>query len=121
MIDCVFCKIVAGKAPAKIVTRGLHAIAFAPLHPVTEGHLLVVPKRHVTDFAQDSKTTRRTMALASRLAYWIGGDCNLITSKGPLATQTVFHLHVHLVPRRTGDGLWLPWTGQSRDGGESHG
>lgn len=110
--NCVFCKIIDGTSPAKMVAKFHLAVAFRPLNPVAEGHILVVPKRHVTDFAEDPKVTARTMSYASRLAYWIGGDFNLITSKGAAATQTVSHLHVHLVPRREGDGLALPWTGQ---------
>jgi histidine triad (HIT) family protein len=113
MRDCVFCKIINGIAPAKVVAKFRLALAFQPLNPVIEGHILVVPKRHVTDFAEDPKITARTMSYASRLAYWIGGDFNLITSKGAAATQTVNHLHVHLVPRTPGDGLTLPWTGQT--------
>ena len=119
MRDCVFCKIIDGTLPAKMVAKFHLAVAFKPLNPVTEGHILVVPKRHVTDFAEDPKVTSRTMAYASRLAYWIGGDFNLIASKGVEATQTVFHLHVHLVPRVPGDGLALPWTGQTAHDHES--
>lgn len=112
MSDCVFCDIIARKAPAKIITRGLHSVVFEPLNPVTNGHVLVVPRRHVADFTEDPKVTARTMRYASRIAYWVGTDFNLITSKGVNATQTVPHFHVHLVPRSAGDGLALPWTGQ---------
>jgi histidine triad (HIT) family protein len=94
--DCVFCRIVVGAAPAKVVREWPLAIAIVPLHPVTPGHLLVLPREHVRD-AADSQF-------------------NLITSTGPAATQTVWHLHWHIVPRRFDDGLTLPWTGQQTGG-----
>lgn len=86
-------------------------VAFEPLNPVTPGHLLVVPKAHVRDAAENSFAAGAAMECAAMAARSVG-DCNIITSVGPLATQTVYHLHVHVVPRREGDGLALPWTGQ---------
>lgn len=108
--DCVFCRIVAGEAPAEIVTRWDDAIAFRPLGPVTDGHTLVVPIKHVENYATDPEVTAATMRRAAELAPHIHRQSNLITSAGPWATQTVFHLHVHIVPRRPNDGLHLPWT-----------
>lgn len=87
-------------------------VAFAPLNPVVPGHVLVVPRMHVPDAAADPEVTAATMRRASQIMRGFGGDWNVITSVGAAATQTVFHLHVHLVPRRDGDGLALPWTGQ---------
>ena len=115
MDSCVFCKIVEGKAPAVIVDRWDDAVAFTPLNPVALGHTLVVPLAHVANFTTDPDVTMRTMARAAMLARAMepSGHWNLITSKGQHATQTVHHLHVHLVPRRLGDGLSLPWTGQA--------
>lgn len=88
-------------------------VAFTPLNPVTPGHLLVIPKIHVEAATVDPVITAETMRVASILAAHVG-DCNLITSVGLHATQTVYHLHIHIVPRRRGDGLTLPWTGQHR-------
>jgi histidine triad (HIT) family protein len=90
------------------LARGV--VIFEPLHPVAPGHMLVVPRPHVRDATEDPVLTGWVMAAAARLAARVG-DCNIITSVGPAATQTVFHLHVHVVPRRPGDGLALPWTG----------
>ena len=86
-----------------------YAAAFEPLNPVTPGHLLVVPFKHVEDALEDPALTGAVMTYAAQLAT---PDCNLITSIGSAATQTVRHLHIHIVPRRVGDGLALPWTGQ---------
>lgn len=108
MYPCPFCDIVAGRAPASIFHEWDDALAIVPLNPVTEGHLLVIPKVHVADVGHDPDISAATMRRAAQLAasQW----CNVITSRGRVATQSVFHLHYHLVPRREGDGLALPWT-----------
>lgn len=111
---CIFCAISRGDSPAKVLDGGAHAIIIEPLNPVTPGHVLVIPHRHVSDFTTEAWVTADTMRVAAAYAAYHGGPFNLITSKGPEATQTVFHLHVHLVPRHGGDGLALPWTGQER-------
>jgi histidine triad (HIT) family protein len=109
--SCVFCEIVTGRSPANVVYAWLDAVAFRPLNPVTQGHVLVVPRVHVEDAFTDSVITGTTYIRAAEYAAGKGA-CNLITSVGKNATQTVFHLHVHVVPRRAGDGLPLPWTPQ---------
>lgn len=110
MTSCVFCqRIAAGEYDHEDIS----SVAFEPLNPVTPGHLLVVPKRHVADAVERPLVTADTMDFAAHLASSVG-PCNLITSVGPEATQSVFHLHIHIVPRRAGDGLALPWTGQKR-------
>jgi histidine triad (HIT) family protein len=107
--SCVFCAIVAGEAPAAIVREWSSALAFIPLDPVVTGHVLVIPKTHVEDFTKDPLVSGMTMLRASELADDLGGPMNLIASKGREATQSVFHLHIHLVPRAVGDRLALPW------------
>jgi histidine triad (HIT) family protein len=93
-------------------------VAFQPLNPVTPGHFLVVPKRHVSSALESPSRAASAMAFAANLAIDMGLDAaNFITSAGAEATQTVLHLHVHVVPRREGDGLHLPWTGQQRMAG----
>lgn len=104
-MSCVFCdKIAAGD----YLDEYDGIVHFAPLNPVTPGHLLVVPKIHVSDATEDPRVTGMTMFYAASLAK---APCNLITSAGREATQSVFHLHVHVVPRVKGDGLKLPWSG----------
>jgi histidine triad (HIT) family protein len=108
----VFCqRIKRGEFDREWVSRRVHGVVFSPLNPVTRGHVLVVPSVHVPHAAFDPKFTAEVMRCAAELADVVG-DCNIITSVGPAATQTVEHLHVHVVPRRPGDGLPLPWTGQ---------
>jgi len=107
MNECIFCSIVAGNAPANIVAEWDDAIAIIPLNPVTDGHILVMPRTHVPDALKNPEVTAQTMKRASELAK---APCNLITSVGSVATQTIFHLHIHIVPRVEDDGLSLPWS-----------
>lgn len=111
---CVFCNIIASKAPGKFVARWWWAVAIEPRHPVTDGHVMVIPRRHVKNAIVSPLTTAVAFWYAARLGRKLGGQHNLITSIGEDATQTQFHLHIHRVPRRPGDGLKLPWTGQKR-------
>jgi histidine triad (HIT) family protein len=109
---CVFCdRIQAGEYDVE-PRRGCYV--FPPLNPVTPGHLLVVPGEHVRDAAAAPATAAAVMHQAALIVQRAGGNANIITSIGPAATQTVMHLHVHVVPRREGDGLALPWTGQKK-------
>jgi histidine triad (HIT) family protein len=114
---CVFCEIIAGHSPADMVYAWLDAVAFRPRNPVTPGHVLVVPRVHVEDAALDPVITGVAFTRAAAYAQYPGRSYNLITSVGRNATQSVFHLHVHVVPRRAGDGLPLPWTPQQQLGG----
>jgi len=110
MSGCVFCDRVNS---GEFDYFDDHNVAFEPLNPVTPGHFLVVPREHVIDALDGPVQMGRAMTFAARLAGDMGLDAaNFITSAGTAATQSVFHLHVHVVPRREGDGLRLPWTGQ---------
>jgi diadenosine tetraphosphate (Ap4A) HIT family hydrolase len=109
---CVFCQIVAGTAPATVVREWDDALAIKPRGGVNAGHTLVIPRRHVDNAVVDPAVTALTMARAAELGADLGCDLNVITSVGEQATQTVFHLHIHLVPRTAGDNLPLPWTPQ---------
>jgi histidine triad (HIT) family protein len=106
---CVFCEKIRELDP-HISER---VVFFEPLNPITEGHTLIVPIVHVKDVSERPDISAEVMRVAATLAQDYEA-CNIITSKGADASQTVFHLHVHLVPRRKGDGLLLPWTNQHR-------
>lgn len=113
MSDCPFCaRIKAGEYDRTCSTPDV--VVFEPLNPVTPGHLLIVPRSHVLDAAEDPNMAALAFEWAAELAGRIPHASNLITSNGKDATQTVFHLHVHLVPRYADDGLALPWTSQKR-------
>ena len=110
--DCPFCaRIAAGEYDDRAAR--FDAVTFEPLNPVTEGHRLVVPVTHVRSALGHVSVAADTMAYAVLVALQYGvRECNFITSAGAAATQTVQHLHIHIVPRAEGDGLALPWTGQ---------
>ncbi|WP_405506392.1 HIT family protein [Streptomyces cyaneofuscatus] len=111
-MSCVFCAIAAGEAPATVVHEWPDALAIRPRGGVNDGHVLVIPRTHVANAIEDPAVTGATMTRAAELAAEAGTDLNLITSVGAAATQTVHHLHIHIVPRAHGDGLPLPWTPQ---------
>lgn len=111
-MNCVFCRIADGTAPATVVRQWPDALAIRPRSGgVHEGHVMVIPRTHVQDAGADTAVTAATMARAAELMAELGA-ANIITSKGVDATQSVFHLHVHVVPRAAGDELPLPWTPQ---------
>jgi histidine triad (HIT) family protein len=115
MSDCIFCDIIHGEAPASEYKEwGGAVISFAPLNPVTEGHLLFVPVVHAQDAAEDTFGA----SLAFEHAAWYGrnrGHFNIVTSAGVYASQSIFHTHIHFVPRRNNDGLLLPWSNQIKE------
>ncbi len=109
---CPFCDIAAGLGPATIVREWPDAIAIRPRSGgVTAGHLLVLPRVHMSDAATDPVVTAAVAARAAELMAELP-NVNLITSRGAAATQSVRHLHFHVLPREEGDGLVLPWTAQ---------
>jgi histidine triad (HIT) family protein len=115
---CVFCGIIAGTEPATIVREWPDALAFVPLGPVIPdgGHILVVPRQYVADAVEDPAVTAATMARAAELAAAHEAS-NILTSVGRAATQSIFHLHVHVIRRAVGDQLMVPWgtTGNPHD------
>lgn len=119
--DCIFCKIVAGEIPAQLVDQDEHTIAFMDIAPATRGHLLVIPRRHVTDLweiepGQLQAVAAAAQRMALRIRDRLGADgVNLINSCGSAAWQTVFHFHIHVIPRYSGDPLKLPWVPAAGD------
>ena len=114
MDDCIFCHIVAGRAPASVVHRDDRCLAFMDIQPVNPGHLLVVPLRHAAHLADaDEETIAHLMRVAHRLAAALrasGLRCegvNLFLADGAAAMQEVFHVHLHVFPRWRGDGFGL--------------
>ena len=113
--DCIFCKIVAGELPATIVDEDEQTLSFMDIAPATRGHALVVPREHSPDLLSIDADDLAAVGLAAqRLARRakdrLGADgVNLLNSCGAVAFQTVFHFHLHVIPRYEGDGLRLPW------------
>ncbi len=119
--DCIFCKIVAGELPALIVDEDERTITFMDIAPATRGHALVIPREHSVDLLEVAPedlaaSTAAAQRLAQRLGERLGADgVNLLNACGSAAWQTVFHFHVHVIPRYADDPLRLPWTPQQGD------
>ncbi len=112
--DCLFCKIVAGEMPATKVADDERTLAFMDINPATRGHVLVVPREHAKDLLsidpEDlAAVARAAQRIASVMPERLGADgVNLLNSTEPAAWQTVFHFHVHVIPRYEDDPLRLP-------------
>ena len=113
--DCLFCKILAGDLPAQIVDEDERTVALMDINPATRGHALVIPRSHATDLydlpAEDmAATALAAQRLALRARDRLGADgVNLLNACRPEAWQTVFHFHIHVIPRYSDDPLRLPW------------
>ncbi|MBA2348924.1 MAG: HIT family protein [Solirubrobacterales bacterium] len=117
--NCIFCKIIAGELPSARIAEDDRTIAFMDINPASLGHALVIPRSHTTDLHSiDSGDLAAVTASAQRLAGLaverLGADgVNLLNCAGADAWQTVFHFHMHVIPRFAGqpekDGLTLPW------------
>ena len=118
---CLFCGILDGEIPATIVDEDERTIAFMDINPATRGHALVIPRNHATDLFDTDPDDLAAVAvaaqrLARRMADALGADgVNLLNACRPAAWQTVFHTHVHVIPRYAGDPLRLPWVPQPGD------
>jgi histidine triad (HIT) family protein len=112
--DCIFCKIVAGEIPSHKIDEDDKTLAFMDINPWTRGHALVIPKAHsrnIYDASADDLAAIHVAAqrVARRMRDRL--DCeglNVLQSSEPVAMQTVFHTHVHVIPRYSDDGLRLP-------------
>lgn len=110
--ECVFCRVVDGTVESSRVYEDGEVLAFMDIQPVTDGHLLVIPKRHASDLADlDEQSGMSMFRIAQRLAAALrrsGLPCegvNLFLADGEAAFQEVFHVHLHVFPRTTGDGF----------------
>ena len=125
MPDCVFCAIVRGDAPARRVYEDEQVLAFLDIRPFSAGHTLIVPKRHAAgladlepdDVARLFQVARR-VALALRRSELPADGVHLVLNDGRAAAQTVFHAHVHAIPRRAGDKLQVAGRMLVRRGGD---
>jgi histidine triad (HIT) family protein len=115
MNDCLFCGIVAGDVPAQIVDSDEHTLAFMDINPATRGHALVIPRAHSADITEIlpedlERTTIAAQRLVARMGRTLAPDgFNVLNACRPAAWQTVFHFHLHVIPRYEDDPLQLPW------------
>jgi histidine triad (HIT) family protein len=119
--DCLFCSIIDGSIPSQTVDSDERTVAFMDIHPATPGHALVVPRAHSEDLLEITEedltaTTLAAQRLARRVKDVLDADgVNLINASGPAASQTVFHFHIHVVPRYEDDPIKLPWVPKPGD------
>lgn len=122
--DCLFCGIVAGTIPSETIDSDERTVAFMDINPATPGHALVVPREHSADLLEIGEedltaTVLAAQRLAKRTKHVLNADgINLINSCGSAAWQTVFHFHIHVVPRYDDDPLKLPWVPEPGDSNE---
>jgi histidine triad (HIT) family protein len=119
--NCLFCKIIAGEVPSQRVDEDERTVAFMDINPATRGHALVVPRAHFKDLREIDPEDLTAVAIAAqRLARkaverFDADGVNLLNSCGAAAWQTVFHFHMHVIPRYDEDPLRLPWTPKPGD------
>jgi histidine triad (HIT) family protein len=122
--DCLFCGIVDGSIPSQTIDSDERTVAFMDINPATRGHALVVPRAHSADLLEIgpedlTATMIASQRLAERMKEVLDADgINLINACGAVAWQTVFHFHIHVVPRYEDDPLKLPWVPEPGDSDE---
>jgi histidine triad (HIT) family protein len=122
--ECIFCKIVAGDVPSARVYETGRILAILDINPVTAGHTLLLAKGHVPDLLEaDAEVLGALVEALPRVARAVvaatgAQGCNVLLNSGRAAGQLIDHLHVHLIPRRSGDGVHLDWRPGSYGEGE---
>jgi histidine triad (HIT) family protein len=115
MDDCVFCKMVAGEVPVAKVYEDDAVLAFLDIGPVSDGHTLVIPKRHCARIHECEPNVLAAVAsclgkVAGAVAKAMKADgYNVLCNNGRAANQVVEHVHFHIIPRKTGDGVFTEW------------
>lgn len=124
--ECIFCAIVAGQAEASMVFEDETVVVWMDLNPVTHGHLLVVPRRHAVGLEDlDAITSAHVWSVGHKMAKALRRsslDCqgiNVVVCDGEAAFQTVFHFHLHVIPRYPGDGVGEPFTVETHERAKS--
>lgn len=110
MESCIFCRIVKGESPAFVVYEDEETEAFLDIHPIAEGHTLVIPKEHCVSLGEVPEhlleaVIKTCKVISDRvLSTGIGKGTNIYQANSAAADQSVFHLHFHVIPRNPGDG-----------------
>ena len=116
MTDCVFCAIVSGTAPAERVAEDEHTVSFMDINPVNPGHVLTVPRRHAVDIWELSEDEAANLMVGTRRVCdqlrkaLAPPGLDLFVANGEVGGQTVYHVHVHSIPRWPGDAWIDPWS-----------
>ena len=122
--DCIFCKVIAGEIPGEIVDSDELTVTVMDINPATRGHVVVIPRNHSRDLLEASEEDlNATMAAARRVAARMQETLspdgfNVLNNLGRAAWQSIFHFHVHVIPRYEDDPLQLPWLPEPADPAE---
>ncbi len=122
--DCIFCKIANGEIPSSTVYEDDLFRVILDLSPATKGHALILPKKHMANiFEMDEETAEKVFVLASRIAKAMKEalNCdglNIVQNNGEIAGQTVFHFHMHIIPRYNDDGQQINWVPKTSEAAE---
>lgn len=119
MNDCIFCKIIKGEIPSYKIYEDEHTFAFLDIAKDVDGHILVIPKKHIKNILDcDTETLSYVMTTVKKISNHLTQNCgydgvNLINASDESAGQTVFHLHIHIIPRKNNDNVnfWPNFTG----------
>ncbi len=115
MADCIFCKIIEGEIPSMRVYEDEDCVAMMDINPASPGHTLILPKKHLADLSEmDEELAGRLMMVAKKIGLRqkqaLGADgFNVVQNNGRAAGQTVFHYHIHVIPRYAGGPQMVVW------------
>ena len=123
MADCIFCRIASGEIPSRKLFEDEWTMAFMDIAKDVDGHILVIPKKHVKNILDcDEETLARVMATVKKISNHLTANCgydgvNLLNASDESAGQSVPHFHIHIIPRKTGDGIdgWPHFGGAKQD------
>lgn len=113
--DCIFCKIANGEIPSTTIYENNDCRVIFDISPASKGHALILPKEHYDDvFDMDAETGAKLFSMATAVARSLKKELNcegmnILQNNGTIAGQTVFHFHMHLIPRYTGDHVQITW------------
>ncbi|NLZ83175.1 MAG: HIT family protein [Clostridiales bacterium] len=125
MENCIFCKIIAGSIPSTTVYEDEDFKAIMDISPAAKGHVIILPKKHVANiYEMDDNIASKVLIVAKKVAIAIKGEfqcagLNIVQNNGELAGQTVFHYHMHVIPRKQGDKVKFTWEQGSYQDGEA--
>lgn len=123
MSDCIFCKIVSANIPSRKVFEDDHTLVFMDIAEGVDGHIVVIPKKHVKNILDcDEETLTQLMKTVKRISNHFVDNCgydgvNLLNASDESAGQSVPHFHIHIIPRKSGDGInaWPKFNGAKHD------
>jgi histidine triad (HIT) family protein len=123
--NCIFCKIIAGEIPSAAIYEDEDFKVIMDIFPAAKGHVIILPKKHCADLYElDEDVAAKALAVAKKMAKAMKAELNcdginLLQNNGEAAGQTIFHFHIHLIPRYNGDSVKMTWTQGKYEEGEA--